>query len=119
MSDVYITQPPQPETAPAETFREPRVTMTKTPHGQPLLKIEVEGDGRPMGGSTCRAFNETILHETLACLPGLPDDPDAMTRRVTAGHAALAAFAPKDEVEAMIAAQAVAMHHASMECFRR
>ena len=31
----------------------------------------------------------------------------------------MAAFKPADEIEAMIAAQAVAMHHASMECSRR
>ncbi len=31
----------------------------------------------------------------------------------------LAAFAPKDPIEGMISAQAVALHHASMECFRR
>jgi hypothetical protein len=31
----------------------------------------------------------------------------------------LAAFKPTDEIEGMIAAQAVAMHHTAMECFRR
>jgi hypothetical protein len=32
---------------------------------------------------------------------------------------ALRAFAPCDEIEGMLAAQAIAMHHASMECSRR
>ena len=32
--------------------------------------------------------------------------------------AVLAAFKPADEIEGMIAAQAVSLHHAAMECFR-
>jgi hypothetical protein len=33
--------------------------------------------------------------------------------------AALKAFKPKDEIEGMLAAQAVALHFGAMECFRR
>jgi hypothetical protein len=33
--------------------------------------------------------------------------------------AALATFKPTDEIEDMLAAQAVAMHFGSLECFRR
>jgi hypothetical protein len=38
---------------------------------------------------------------------------------MAAAAAALAAFKPADEIEGMIAGQAVALHHAAMECFRR
>src|SRR3954464_12198043 len=93
--------------------------MKKTANGQPLVEIEAEGNGRLMGGSACTAFNETILHETLACLPGPHDDPDAVARRITTGHAALTALAPKDEVEGMLASLAVAAHAGAIECFRR
>jgi hypothetical protein len=41
------------------------------------------------------------------------------TRRIFAAVIALQAFKPADEIEAMLAAQALAMHHASMECSRR
>ena len=36
-----------------------------------------------------------------------------------AAYTALAAFKPFNEVEAMLASQAVAMHFGAMECFRR
>jgi hypothetical protein len=38
---------------------------------------------------------------------------------MAAALAGLRAFNPRNEVEAMMAAQAVAMHHAAMECARR
>src|ERR1700728_4039002 len=46
-------------------------------------------------------------------------DPNAAPQRVAAVSAALAGFKPTDEIEGMIASQAVALHHAAMECFRR
>ena len=51
------------------------------------------------------------LAGTLSAGPG--DDP------VMAAHAALAALAPRDMVEAMLAARMIACHHASLDSFRR
>jgi hypothetical protein len=42
-----------------------------------------------------------------------------VSRAVGAACAALEAFKPTDEIEGMLAAQAVALHFQSMECFRR
>ena len=39
--------------------------------------------------------------------------------RITAAIHAMMGFKPQDELEGMIAAQAVAMHYGAMECFRR
>lgn len=83
-----------------------------------------------MGGSRVKAFNSVILRETLAALPArtLPEDATEDDRAAAivqrermqqAACAALAGFEPKDEVEGMIAAQAVALHLAAMECMRR
>jgi hypothetical protein len=71
---------------------------------------------RAIGGSRSRHFNNALLRSTLATLWPDPNDTE---RRVSAACVALAAFRPKDEIEAMVAAQAVAMHHGAMECFRR
>ncbi len=42
-----------------------------------------------------------------------------MVRAAKSAVAALAAFKPEDEIEGMMAAQAVALHFSAMECFRR
>ena len=52
-------------------------------------------------------------------LATLRTNPADSAKRVAAAAAAVAAFKPVDEVEAMLAGQAVAMHHMAMECLRR
>jgi hypothetical protein len=46
-------------------------------------------------------------------------DEQERNRRLSATVAALIGIGPKDEMEGMIAAQLVACHNATMECFRR
>jgi hypothetical protein len=75
------------------------------------------GGLREFGGSDWPEFNRALVKATLATVP--PTDADGMDLRIAAACAALAAFAPKDEIEAMVAAQAVALHQATMECLRR
>ena len=72
------------------------------------------------GGSGIAAFNVAQLRSVLACLqpPLGPGEDGAAEAQVLAGMAALRAFQPRDGVEGMIAAQAVAAHHAAMECLR-
>jgi hypothetical protein len=84
---------------------------------QPHLTITGPNGLKPMGGSDWPKFNEVLLKSTMATIPNT--EPDAAPQRVAAVCAALAAFCPTDEVEGMIASQAVALHHAAMECFRR
>ena len=84
---------------------------------QPHLTIARPNGLKPMGGSDWPKFNEVLLKSTMATIPNT--DPDAAPQRVAAVSAALAGFRPTDEIEGMIASQAVALHHAAMECFRR
>ena len=72
------------------------------------------------GGSKVPSFNGAMFQKvigTASCLDAT--DPMAPVRSAAAAYAALAAFKAVDEVEGMIAAQAVALHHAAMECLRR
>jgi hypothetical protein len=46
-------------------------------------------------------------------------DEETRSRKYSATVAALIGIAPKDEIEGMIAAQLLAAHHATMECYRR
>jgi ABC-type transport system involved in cytochrome bd biosynthesis fused ATPase/permease subunit len=71
-------------------------------------------------GSAVEAFNQDLLSSLLrtAWLPnGLLDA--AHQQNLTAMIVALTAFKVTDEVEAMLAAQAIAQHNASMESARR
>jgi hypothetical protein len=82
-----------------------------------------DGRGDPyrrLGGSSTDAFNRALAHSVLHALwlpAGMPDS--VRDGRVSAALAVLAGFGPRDEVEGMLAAQAVALHAAAMECFRR
>jgi hypothetical protein len=85
-----------------------------------VVKPEVDANPfRDMGRSRDPDFNHLILRETLATM-WVPDTAnDGRVMRTRAGMAALRAFKPKDEIEGMLAAQAVALHLGAMECLRR
>src|SRR5215469_11037765 len=72
---------------------------------EPLFLTIAPPNGlKAMGGSDWPEFNEALLKSTIATIPNV--DPDAAPQRVAAVSAALAAFKPTDEVEAMLASQA-------------
>jgi hypothetical protein len=87
--------------------------------GKPLVNVVVgpPNGAKVMGGSNWPMFNEVLLETVLATIP--TNNPDTLPNRIVAASAALAAFRPTDEVEAMLAAQTVGLHHGSMECLRR
>jgi hypothetical protein len=73
---------------------------------------------RHVGGSESDAWNTYIGSHALAAIsPYIGDEEkrDKMRAIVVAG---LTGIAPRDEVEGMIAAQMLACHDASMDCFR-
>jgi hypothetical protein len=83
----------------------------REPEGETSLKR--------VAGSSSRAFNTVLINATLAalwCPASLPEQ--AQEDRRLAAIQGLMALQPQDAIEGLIAAQAVAMHHASMECFR-
>jgi hypothetical protein len=75
---------------------------------------------KEFGGSTHDTFNSMLANDVVRSMwlqPGWSTDD--LERRKTSALVAILAFRPQDEIEAMLAAQAVAMHAASMECSRR
>ena len=98
-----------PETAP-DKHDAGLVTIAEHAPVNPLLAF---------GGSKNAHFNSALLRETLNTIWTVQGARDDTGRRRSAAAAALAAFKPKDEIEGMLAAQAVAMHYGAMECFRR
>jgi hypothetical protein len=106
--------------------RPKEVDLAKKSDGTAVPKpIEIRlGEAEPdtlraIGGSKSDRFN-TLLIDTVVKTrwfpPGQSDEDHA--RQLFATATALQAFKPADEIEAMLAAQALAMHHASMECGR-
>lgn len=103
-------------------------TLPKEPQGAPPLEIRADEVLRPKGGdplavvtgSQVPAFNNTLLNSLISAAWFFKaDDKEARSKRATAAFAAMHAYAPKNEIEGMMAAQAVALHMAAMECARR
>jgi hypothetical protein len=97
----------------------PGGTVSPVCDGRVKVTLDPGSGARTLGGSNYQAFAETLLGSVLATIHTSTNDPQAGTNRIAAAAPALAAFKPTDEVEAMLAGQAVAMHHMAMECFRR
>jgi hypothetical protein len=75
---------------------------------------------RTILGSRSDRFNNAFIAagmDTGWFPPGRPDEE--RSRQMFVAVTSLQAFAPADEIEGIICAQAVAVHHASMECSRR
>jgi hypothetical protein len=75
---------------------------------------------KPLGGSDARPFNNFILNEVLSTFLRTSETPsETIEMRQAAVLVAMRAFKPADEVEGMLAAQAIALHLGAMECLRR
>ena len=78
-----------------------------------------EGKLKTVGGSRSDDFNNILINQTVQTLWLKNSDPTTVDRQLQAALAGLMGIAPRDELEGMLAAQMVAAHNASMECFRR
>lgn len=106
---------PKPEGAPCQPVP-PDVTMT---NGAPVVNT-TPGRLRAVSGSDNDDFALWAMKGALGNRwrpKWLTEEEDR--QQVAAMIEALRGFAPRDEVEGMMAAQAVSAHAASMECYRR
>lgn len=78
-------------------------------------------DGTPeqTSGSKPCPWKSVIAGQTVQAVWFSPSDKEMRERQLAAAIAELKGIAPKDELEAMIAAQLIAAHNAVMECYRR
>ncbi len=115
----------------------PVARLAETPSGDLLVdgvpavringsKVEMlDSGGNPfqdLGGSERHAFNGSMLRSVLSSMwvqRNGPGDSEAVKAALQTAAAALRAFKPTDEIEGMLAVQAVAAHHGAMECYRR
>ena len=75
---------------------------------------------KDVAGSDRERLNGMLLRAVLGCLPcPAAERPEDRERRIGAALDAVASFGPRDAVEGMLAAQAVAMHLAAMAALQR
>ena len=90
--------------------------MPKVKQRGDKLALELSSEqGRRIAGTTDPDFLETLTSSVAAATPGQGADIQA----VNAGLAALAGIQPRDELEAMLAAQMTAVHNMAMEMSKR
>jgi hypothetical protein len=77
-----------------------------------------QGTLRFIGGSASDPWNNILANQAIAGL-WMAHSEEKRDRQRTATVVALAGIGPKDELEAMMAAQLLAAHNATMECYRR
>src|SRR5262244_2315403 len=80
---------------------------------------KLKGRFKLVGGSMCDDWNNIIANQTCQTLWLKHSDAEDKRRLRHAAVDALICIAPRDEFEGMVAAQLVACHNASMECYRR
>ena len=86
----------------------PEVITNKTPSPPAIKEI---------GGSGVYVWDMMMIDRVAATSPTFMVEGEDFTKKMAA--IALRAFKPTDTVEGMLAAQAVALHHASLEYSRR
>lgn len=103
-------------------------TKQKAPDNRPASRSrlvrppadEPDNPLRDIGGSRCPSSNEVLFCETHAAVWSPPGETEEeRLKKIRAVSQAMAAFRPRDEIEGMLAAQAVALHFGAMECLRR
>jgi hypothetical protein len=72
-----------------------------------------------VGGSQSDDWNHVLGNQAIQSLWTNQSDNEGREKQFNAAIAGLIGIAPQDEIEGMIAAQLIAAHSATMECYRR
>jgi hypothetical protein len=91
---------------------------------KPAAAVANDADGqkgtlKEFGGSRFDDWNDIITRQTADALWVKHSGPETREKQLSAALAALIGIGPKDELEGMMAAQLIAAHNATMECYRR
>jgi hypothetical protein len=99
------------------------MTATKKSCERTVLEVydpaNLPGKLKPIGGSMSDDWNNVVANQTVNALWLKHLDADEIKRQRQATVYALIGISPRDELEGMLAAQLLACHNASMECYRR
>lgn len=98
---------PEAPRAPAE----PNTVVAKDPSQEP-------GKFKRLGGSMSDEWNQRLANDVLGTLWVFENDK-SKEQKISAAVAALIGISPASELEGTLAAQLLATHYATMECYRR
>jgi hypothetical protein len=97
--------------------------MPKKPNEHTVIEVhdlsKLAGKLKLIGGSMSDEWNNILANQTTNALWIKHSSAEHLRTQCRAAVQALMGIAPRDELEGMIAAQLVACHNASMECYRR
>ena len=74
---------------------------------------------KSIGGSKSDTWNNVLANQAMQTIWGKNSDQEERNNLYSAAIAGLVGIGPRDELEGMLAAQLIACHNASMECYRR
>ena len=95
-------------------------TLTPEPSSVHVALGDMVSANKQIGGSDSRLFNTWLIDSAMRSIWLHPETSDEVRNsQHLSVIVALHGFKPQNEIEAMLAAQAIAMHHASMEASRR
>lgn len=97
----------------------PENTVTPATEKANIDLVATTGALSHIGGSKLDAWNDRVLNDTVEALWVKNSDEGTRLQQLGAAVAGLMGIAPKDELEGMMAAQLIAAHSATMECYRR
>jgi hypothetical protein len=77
------------------------------------------GELKPIGGSGSDTSNTLLANQVARCLSTIGFTEEQRNSQFDATISGLIGISPPDEIEGMLAAQLIAAHVATMECYRR
>jgi hypothetical protein len=80
---------------------------------------DLQGRLKFIGGSASDHWNGILVDQAISSLWMANSEDEERDRQRSATVVALVGIRPKDEIDGMIAAQLLAAHNATMECYRR
>jgi hypothetical protein len=94
-------------------------TVGDNDKGTAVVADDWEETLKRIGGSQSNDWNHVLGNQAIQSLWIKQSDDEVRQRQYNAAIAGLIGIAPQDEIEGMIAAQLLATHNATMECYRR
>lgn len=83
------------------------------------VEPNTKGQMKHIGGSKSDDWNSVVINQAFDSLWIANSDEEKKGKQINATVAFMVQTEPKDELEAMMAAQLFAAHNAAMECYRR
>src|SRR5580704_18284770 len=122
-SGLLSTQTAPPKTPNLPTYSTGSAILTRSllPGSRmPQTAISASGSGTAKTAGLFRTgWRRALAQQTIQTLWLAHSDDETRGRQFSATITALIEIGPKDEIEGMIAAQLIAAHNATMECYRR